>query len=91
MSPHEEYTADVHSKEGFKPYIKKPVIVFARQMEKPFTVKTMEGTLRGKAGDYLLIGVKGARYPCGREIFEKTYEEFYKGWRMTKIFMPKKG
>ena len=40
----------------------------------PFTVETMEGPLKGKAGDYLMIGVKGEAYPCDKEIFDETYE-----------------
>jgi len=24
---------------------------------------------------HLIVGVEGETYPCGREIFEKTYEE----------------
>jgi hypothetical protein len=34
----------------------------------------MEGTMRGKAGDYLIIGVHGEMYPCDKTIFEETYE-----------------
>jgi hypothetical protein len=33
----------------------------------------MEGTLNGKAGDWLMVGVEGEMYPIDREIFEKTY------------------
>jgi len=61
--------------EGFKKYRKKPVIVHAKQMDAPFEVETMEGKLKGKAGDFLIIGVKGERYPCDQEIFNMTYEE----------------
>jgi hypothetical protein len=42
-------------------------------MEEPFEVETMEGTLRGKAGDWLMIGVEGELYPCDAKVFEKTY------------------
>jgi len=59
----------------FKRYRKRPVVIRAKKMEKSFTVRTMEGKLRGKAGDYLVIGVKGEKYPVDREIFEETYEE----------------
>jgi hypothetical protein len=40
-----------------------------------FEVETLEGVMRGKAGDYLIIGVAGEKYPCKREIFERTYEK----------------
>ena len=63
---------------NFKVYKKKPVKIKAVQMEKAFEVKTLEGVLKGKVGDYLLQGVKGELYPCDREIFEETYEEVFK-------------
>ncbi len=61
--------------EPFKAYRKKPITIYAKQMDKPFEVKTLEGTMMGKAGDYLIIGVKGEEYPCDKEIFELSYDE----------------
>jgi len=62
--------------EGFVPVRKKPVIVHACQMNLPegFTVTTLEGVHRGHPGDYLMIGIEGEKYPCKKEIFEKTYD-----------------
>jgi hypothetical protein len=37
-------------------------------------IKTLEGDMRCSEGDYLIIGIKGERYPCKRDIFEETYE-----------------
>ena len=36
---------------------------------------TREGTLRAEKRDYIIRGVEGEIYPCGEEIFHKTYEE----------------
>jgi hypothetical protein len=58
----------------FKTAVKKPIPVRCVQIQEPFEVATMEGTLRGKAGDWLMVGVNGELYPCDREIFEKTYD-----------------
>lgn len=58
---------------GFKPCKKLPVIVHAAQMSEPFKVTTLEGVHEGAAGDYLMVGIKGERYPCKKEIFEETY------------------
>jgi len=58
----------------FKKAVKKPVLVHCMQMGQPFKVETMEGVLEGKAGDYLMIGVRGEMYPCDKEIFDETYE-----------------
>ena len=37
-------------------------------------IKTLEGTMIAKAGDYIIRGVNGEIYPCAADIFEKTYE-----------------
>ena len=56
-------------------YIKRPIPIEAIQQTEAFTVETLEGTLRGKPGDYLVTGVRGEQYPCDKEIFEETYVE----------------
>ncbi len=56
-------------------YIKKPIPIRAVQMDVPFNVKTLEGTMSGKKGDYLVEGVEGELYICDKNIFEKTYNE----------------
>jgi hypothetical protein len=53
---------------------KRPVVVHATQMDQPFEVTTLEGKIRGKTGDYLMIGIDGEKYPCDKTIFEKTYD-----------------
>ena len=65
----------LHGDNHYRRYRKKPIVVRAKQMEKPFMVKTLEGTMKGKAWDFLIIGVNGEHYPCDKEIFLKTYEE----------------
>ena len=51
--------------EGIFACRKKPIIIHALQMNLPegFSVKTMEGRLSGKQGDYLMFGVNGALEP----------------------------
>lgn len=61
---------------GIKEYRKK-TLTKAVRMTKPFSIETLEGTMEGKAGDYLMIGVigvNGEMYPCDADIFAKTYE-----------------
>ena len=58
----------------FQLAIKKPIPVKCIQINEPFQVETMEGVLDAKAGDYLMIGIRGEMYPCDREIFHETYE-----------------
>ncbi len=38
-------------------------------------IKTLEGKHEISKGDYIIIGVKGERYPCKPDIFEMTYEK----------------
>jgi len=38
-------------------------------------IKTLEGTMRADAKDFIIKGINGEIYPCKPEIFEKTYEE----------------
>jgi len=58
----------------FKQYRKKPVVVFAALLDEPVEIETLEGTMVGNAGDYLICGVKGEYYPCKPDIFAATYE-----------------
>ena len=37
-------------------------------------VKTLDGWVCAKYGDYIIRGVKGEIYPCKPDIFEKKYE-----------------
>lgn len=60
--------------EGLRPCMKKPMTVFAKVVDVPFQVATLEGTMTGQAGDYLMRGVEGELYPCAKAIFEKSYD-----------------
>lgn len=71
-------TSDTIFTGNFAYYVKKPIPILARQMNEDFSVETLEGTMRAKKGDYLVIGVRGERYPCAREIFEESYD-IYEG------------
>lgn len=37
-------------------------------------MQTLEGVMRGWAGDWIIQGVKGEIYPCKPDIFEATYD-----------------
>ena len=37
-------------------------------------IKTMEGGMAAKLGDYIIKGVVGEFYPCNPNVFSKTYE-----------------
>lgn len=58
----------------FHCYRKRPVVVEAAQITEPMEVDTLEGTMRGNVGDWLIIGVEGERYFCKDTVFQRTYE-----------------
>lgn len=37
-------------------------------------IKTLEGNMTAKIGDYIIKGIMGEVYPCKSDIFEATYE-----------------
>lgn len=61
--------------EKSKLYRKKPIGVKAVELKEDVIIYTREGTLKGYKGDFLICGIKGEIYPCGREIFFETYDE----------------
>lgn len=38
-------------------------------------VRTLEGDMVARPGDWIIRGVKGEFYPCKPDIFDATYEE----------------
>lgn len=55
-------------------FCKKPIEVEAYQLTEEKEIHTREGTLKGYPGDWIITGIQGEQYPCGKEIFEQTYE-----------------
>lgn len=53
---------------------KRPVVIEAVRLTRTLEIHTLEGTMIGHEGDWLITGVKGEQYPCKPEIFEATYE-----------------
>jgi len=58
----------------FKIAIKKPIPIRCRQIDQAFEVESLEGVVKGKPGDWLMVGVEGEKYICDAEIFKKTYD-----------------
>ncbi len=54
--------------------VKKPIPIRVCQIDEPFTVESLEGTLTAKAGDYLVIGIRGEMYAMDQEIFRESYD-----------------
>lgn len=43
--------------------------------ETTMSIKTLEGTMEAKLGDFIIKGVKGEIYPCKPDIFALTYDK----------------
>lgn len=54
--------------------VKKPIPIRVFQIDEPFSIETMEGTMQAKAGDYLVVGIRGEMYAIDQEIFQETYD-----------------
>ena len=59
---------------GWQQAVKKPIPVNCVQIHEDFQVTTLEGTMHGKPGDWLMEGVIGELYVCDDSIFRKTYD-----------------
>lgn len=46
----------------------------AREQPECFSIKTLEGVMLARAGDWIIQGVKGELYPVKDSIFQLTYE-----------------
>jgi hypothetical protein len=57
----------------FTKAIKKPIAIECIQINEPFEVESKEGLMKGKPGDWLMVGVKGELYICDKDIFEESY------------------
>lgn len=53
---------------------KVPVVVDAEKTSTVQYIETLEGVMKASAGDWIITGVDGERYPVKPDIFEKTYE-----------------
>lgn len=56
-------------------YRKKPIIIKATLLDEEVLIETLEGTMKGNKGDYVIEGINGEIYPCKPDIFHKTYTE----------------
>jgi hypothetical protein len=66
-------TTDIKS--DWEVFEKLPIKIRAIKMKEKFCVKTIEGSMEGKAGDFLIEGIEKELYPCDAKIFEKTYRK----------------
>ena len=57
----------------YRKAVKKPIAIRCKQIDEVFEVHTLEGVMKGKAGDWLMVGIHGEMYPIDNTIFRATY------------------
>lgn len=45
-----------------------------REDDAGYFIKTLEGNMTVRKGDFIIKGIKGEFYPCEQNIFRETYE-----------------
>ena len=69
------YTIDSEVPEWFTDMVNKRQVM--PHEDGTCTIETLEGTMLGSYGDYIVRGIDGEPYPCKPDIFQKTYEPVY--------------
>jgi len=62
------------SESAWQTFRKRPVIIRAQRLSVETTIETLEGTMIGNSGDWLIEGIRGEMYPCKHDIFIGSYE-----------------
>ena len=55
-------------------FIKKPVVVEAYVTDTELFIETLEGVMRAAPGDWIITGIRGEKYPCKPDVFQRTYQ-----------------
>lgn len=58
--------------EGFRPF-RNDTVVWAKQMDEPFEVLTLEGPVQGEVGDYWCVGLRNQQWLSHTAVFEQAY------------------
>lgn len=55
-------------------FVKIPIVIEAFMTTKELKIKTLEGVMIARRGDWIVKGISGEIYPVRHSIFEKTYQ-----------------
>mgnify|MGYP000504493329 CR=1 FL=1 len=53
---------------------KKPIVIEAYKTDKELIIQTLEGSMKAAPGDWIITGIRGEKYPCKPDVFDRTYE-----------------
>lgn len=71
MARSDEYAE--HEAFTWQPYRVKPLPVWAMRMNRDFECASLQGTLRGKEGDWIVRRDDGSTFPIADEIFRRHF------------------
>lgn len=63
---------------NYRKFRKKPIVIEAYQTDKEIIIETMEGPLKASPGDWIITGIRGEKYPCKPDVFEKNMIQLMK-------------
>lgn len=63
------------NRNAYKCKLVKGFTIHAKRMRKAFQIQTIEGMMKGNAGDWLIKNPAGELYPMTNPVFQKTYEK----------------
>ena len=52
----------------------KPIVFEAYKTDKELIIQTLEGPMKAAPGDWIITGIRGEKYPCKPDVFDRTYE-----------------
>ena len=53
---------------------KNPIVIEAYKTDKELIIQTLEGPMKAAPGDWIITGIRGEKYPCKPDVFDRTYE-----------------
>lgn len=56
---------------------------YAGTSECEMVIRTLEGDMTAKPGDYIIRGIEGELYPCKASVFEASYDPVDTGWKRS--------
>ena len=54
-------------------FMRVPTVIEAYRTDVAMDILTLEGVLRAAPGDWIITGIRGEKYSCKPDIFERTY------------------
>lgn len=74
FKPRKLPSGEIATLSSYRVDVSEKMYIIVRKSTHTLFIRTLEGDMRCKLGDWIITGVKGEQYPCKPDIFEATYE-----------------